>query len=142
MEPPYLLGLYDADGLTNGDNLPVLLEMSCLTGMFQLPAFSGTTIDERLLLHTSGGAAVIWSSTGFGVAYGHNALQRGFYSQFWSLAASDKRVGALTQAGYLALFAEGLCCQESLRTFVILGDPLTVPQAAVERNLWLPWVER
>ena len=33
--PYYLLGLYDADGLTNGGNLPVLLEMTCLTGMFQ-----------------------------------------------------------------------------------------------------------
>ena len=139
VEPPYLLGLYDADGLTNGSNLPVLLEMSCLTGMFQ---FSSTTIDERLLLHTRGGAAAIWSSTGFGVAYGHDALQRGFYSQFWSPSSSDKRLGALTQAGYLTLFAEGLCCQESLRTFVILGDPLTVPQAAVERKVWMPWVER
>ncbi|MGB5051693.1 MAG: C25 family cysteine peptidase, partial [Caldilineaceae bacterium] len=139
-EPPYLLGLYDADGLTNEGNLPVLLEMSCLTGMFQLPAFSGTTIDERLLLHTKGGAAAIWSSTGFGVAYGHDALQRGFYRHFWSLAQADKRLGALTQAGYLALFAEGLCCQESLRTFVILGDPLTRPQAAVEHSLWMPTV--
>lgn len=141
-EPPYLFGLYDADGLTNRGNLPVLLEMTCLTGMFQLPSFSGTTIDERLLLHTSGGAAAIWSSTGFGVAYGHDWLQQGFYSQFWSLAADDKRLGALTQAGYRSLFSEGACCQESLQTFLLLGDPLTVPQAAVERNLWLPVLGR
>lgn len=141
-EPPYLLGLYDGDGLTNRGNLPVLLEMTCLTGMFQLPSFNGTTIDERLLLHTSGGAAAIWSSTGFGVAYGHDWLQQGFYSQFWSLAAGDKRLGALTQAGYRTLFTGGVCCQESLRTFLLLGDPLTVPQAAVERNLWLPVLGR
>jgi hypothetical protein len=141
-EPPYLLGLYDADGLKNQNNLSVLLEMTCLTGMFQLPSFSGTTIDERLLRHTSGGAAAIWSPTGLGVAYGHDALQRGFYSQFGSVATRDKRLGALTQAGYLALFAQGECCQESLRTFVLLGDPLTVPQAAVERKLWMPLIGR
>lgn len=142
VEPPYLLGLYDADGLTNQSNLSILLEMTCLTGMFQMPALSGTTIDERLLLHTKGGAAAIWSSTGLGVAYGHDALQRGFYSHFWSQTASDKRLGALAQAGYRTLFSEGVCCQESLRTFVILGDPLTVPQAAVERQLWLPMLGR
>ena len=138
--PPYLLGLYDADGLTNRGNLPILLEMSCLTGMFQQPAFSGTTIDERLLLHSSGGAAAIWSSTGFGVAYGHDALQRGFYQQFWHPQSSDRRLGALVQAGYLTLFSEGLCCQESLRTFVILGDPLTTPQAAAQSRVWMPRV--
>ncbi|RLT38387.1 MAG: hypothetical protein DWI57_12120 [Chloroflexi bacterium] len=142
VDPPYLLGLYDADGLTNGGSLPVLLEMTCLTGMFQQPAFSGTTIDERLLLHSSGGAAAIWASTGFGVAYGHDALQRGFYRQFWHPQSSDRRLGALAQAGYLALFAEGLCCQESLRTFVILGDPLTLPQAAAESRVWMPRVGR
>ncbi len=141
VEPPYLLGLYDADGLTNQANLPILLAMSCLTGMFQLPAFSGTTIDERLLLHTKGGAAAIWSSAGISPAYGHDLLQRGFYRQFWSLTG-DKRLGALTQAGYLALFAEKACCQESLRTFVLLGDPLTIPQAAAERKVWMPWVGR
>lgn len=142
VEPSYLLGLYDADRLTNEDNLSILLEMTCLTGMFQLPSVSGTTIDERLLLHTPGGAAAIWAPTGFGVAYGHDWLQQGFYSHFWSPATSDKRLGALVQTGYRTLFAEGFCCQESLRTFVILGDPLTMPQAAVERNLWMPLVGR
>lgn len=140
--PPYLLGLYDADSLTNVGNLPVLLEMTCLTGMFQQPVFSGITIDERLLLYTKGGAAAIWSSTGLGVAYGHDALQRGFFSHYWSLSTPDKRLGALTQAGYLSLFTDGLCCQESLRTFLLLGDPLTRPQAAVEWNYWLPRVGR
>ena len=142
VEPPYLLGLYDGDGLTNEGNLPILLEMSCLTGMFQQPAFSGTTIDERLLLHTRGGAAAIWTSSGFGVAYGHDSLQRGFYQQFWHPQNSDQRLGTLTQAGYLSLFTGGLCCQESLRTFLILGDPLTVPQAAAESQMWMPWVGR
>lgn len=140
-QPPYLLGLFDADDLTNRDNLPILLEMTCLTGMFQQPAFSGTTIDERLLFHTSGGAAAIWAPTGFGVAYGHDALQRGFFRRFWNPQSQDRRLGGLTQAGYLALFAEGVCCQESLRTFAILGDPLTMPQAGAEWKQWLPGVE-
>lgn len=35
---------------------------------------------------------------------------------------------------------EALARQESLRTFLLLGDPLTGPQAAVEWNYWLPRV--
>lgn len=142
VDPPYLLGMYDADPLTNGGNLPILLEMTCLTGMFQQPAISGTTIDERLLLHTSGGAAAIWASSGLGVAFGHDTLQTGFYRQFWNNTGGDRRLGSLAQAGYLTLFADGLCCQESLRTFLILGDPLTLPQAAAAQHMWMPSVMR
>lgn len=37
---------------------------------------------------------------------------------------------------------EALARQESLRTLLLLGDPLTRPQDAVEWNLWLPRVGR
>lgn len=131
VDPPYLLGLYDADLLTNQGDPFVLLTMSCLTAAFHTPAFSGTTIDERLLLHTPGGAVAVWGSTGLGVAYGHDWLQEGFYQTYWqSGPGGDQRMGNLVQAGYLRLFTQGLCCQESLRTFALLGEPLMSPRVS------------
>src|SRR5207253_3005983 len=56
-QPGYLLGLYDADDLGNDGRLPIVLELTCLTSAFQTPAYSGTTIDERLLLAHGGAVA-------------------------------------------------------------------------------------
>lgn len=130
--PPYLLGLYDPDSLNNQADPSIVLGLTCLTGAFQTPAFAGTTIDERMLLNPKGGAVAVWGSTGLGVGYGHDSLQRGFYRQFWS-SQPGETLGDLVQAGYLELFSRGVCCQETLRTFSLLGDPLTVPMVGAER---------
>jgi hypothetical protein len=140
-EPSYLLGLYDADDLTNTGEPFVLLEMTCLTAAFQTPAYSGTTIDERLLL-APGGAVAVWGSAGLGVAHGHDALQHGFHSALWSAAPMTARIGALTAAGYLDLFTSGGCCQDALRTFALLGDPLTAARVRPARRVYLPGIRR
>jgi hypothetical protein len=140
--PSNLLGLYDPDALTNGKQLPVVLEMTCLTSAFQQPAYSGTTIDERLLLNPNGGAIAIWGPTGMGIAHGHDALQRGFYKSFWNRAGADKSLGTLVRAGYFELFTSSPCCQDALRTFALLGDPLTVPLGVNKQALYLPLVRR
>ncbi|MCG8350597.1 MAG: C25 family cysteine peptidase [Chloroflexales bacterium] len=133
-DPAYLLGLYNPDAMTNGKRLPVVLSLSCLTSAFHFAAFSGTTIDERLLLATNGGAVAVWGSTGAGVLFGHTALQRGFYQMLWSAdstvmgGGSPAYLGELTAAGFLELFTNGNCCQDAIRTYALLGDPLTVPQ--------------
>jgi len=108
----------------------VVLSMTCLTGSFQIPAFSGTSIDERLVARPDGGAIAAWSSTGLGVLFGHEALQRGFYRALWA-APGRARLGELTLAGHLELFTTGGCCQESISTFALLGDPLTAPRVAL-----------
>lgn len=123
-----LFSLYDSDALTNSNRLAVFLQMTCLTGAFQTPAYSGTSIDERLVLNPNGGAAAVWSSTGRGVAYGHAFLQAGFYGALWrnSQIQIGVPLGTLTTAGYQNLFTKGRCCQESINTFSLLGDPLTM----------------
>lgn len=141
VDPSYLFGLYDVDLLTNRDSPAIVLEMTCLTGAFQTPAFAGTTIDERLLLHEDGGAVAVWGSSGLGVSYGHDALQRGFFTRYWE-EWPDKRIGALVQAGQLTLFAQGNCCQETLRTFILFGDPAMQPRVAVAQKIYLPRVGR
>ncbi len=142
VSPPYLMGLYDPDLLTNKDNPSIVLGLTCLTGAFHTPAYSGTTIDERMLLNPNGGAVAVWGSTGFGVGYGHESLQRGFYTRFWE-SSTEQTVGSLVNGGYFELFSHGICCQESLRTFSLLGDALTVPMVAVgwsRHQLYLPKV--
>lgn len=141
--PSYLLSLYDPDSLTNGTRLPVLLEMTCLTSGFHQPSQSGTTIDERMILHPGGGAIGVWGSTGYGVGYGHDSLQEGFYRELWESDQSLKPpLGALTNAGYRFLFTDGICCQESLRTFVLLGEPFTRPGVYAASFVYLPIIVR
>lgn len=130
--PPYLLGLYDPDSLRNRADPSIVLGLTCLTGAFQTPAFAGTTIDERILLSAEGGAVAVWGSTGLGVGYGHDSLQTGFYTSLWQ-SPPGVPMGKLVQGGFLELFRRGLCCQETLRTFSLLGDPLIVPMVGAER---------
>lgn len=139
-DPPHLLGLYDPDRMRNARRLPVVLAMTCLTSAFHIPAYSGTTIDERLLLHPSGGAVAVWGSTGLGVVYGHDRLQQGFHQALWHAAPTAAPLGMLTQAGYGTLFTEGVCCQESLFSFVLLGDPLTQVRIDATAAGYLPLI--
>ena len=126
--PSYLLGLNDVRDLTNGPRQPVVLELTCLTSGFQQPTPRGTTIDEALVLREAGGAIATWGSSGLGVAHGHDQLHAGFVEQLAATPESMPRLGELTTAGYLRLFTEGQCCQDALRTFLTLGDPLTIIQ--------------
>jgi hypothetical protein len=137
----YLLGLYDSDDLTNAGRLPIVLEMTCLTSAFQTPAYSGTTIDERLLL-APGGAVAVWGPTGLGVAHGHDSLMAGFIATLQSAPPQTALLGTLTMAGYQELFTNNACCQDTLRTFVLLGDPLTTARVQPARRTYLPVARR
>jgi hypothetical protein len=133
--PSHLLQLFEVDQLRNDDRLPVVLTMTCLSSAFQEPAYSGTTIDERLVLQASGGAVAVWGPTGRGVAHGHNLLQQGFYQKLWHPSSPGQGLlGELTQSGYEELFLLGTCCQSTLRTFVLFGDPLTQVRVRPSQN--------
>jgi len=128
---PNMLTTADAASLNNGSKLPFVLSMACLTGSFHLPTSGGNSIDEELMLAPNGGAIGTWSSTGMGVMYSHSFLQHGFYSALWSAPPGSLTLGALTQATLMDLFTNALCCQEPLRTNVLLGDPMTPLRVAL-----------
>jgi hypothetical protein len=138
----YLLGMYDADALTNGGRLPIVLALTCLSSAFQTPAYSGTTIDERLVLAPGGGAVAVWGSAGLGVARGHDALVRGFLRALWENPARTPTIGELTLAGYREVHATASCCHDLLRTFVLLGDPMTPARVPHPMPVYLPAVRR
>jgi len=142
--PDYLFGLYDADGLTNNDSLFINLSMTCLTSQFHKPAISGTVLDERLFLNPTGGAVAVWGPAGLSVAYGHDFLQRGFFEALWDAPTGTAPLGELVEAGYTKLLTEDTCCQDTVKTFLLLGDPLTKARATSEKvsGLYLPTIHR
>jgi hypothetical protein len=121
----HFLGLYDPDSLNNGTRLPIVLSMTCLTGAFQTPAFSGTTIDERLVLAPEGGAIAVWGSSGQGLSNAQELMQQGFFTALWDHPESPKSIGTLVHAGYDQLNQAGTSGEEARWTFLLLGDPLT-----------------
>ncbi|WP_333691479.1 C25 family cysteine peptidase [Chloroflexus sp.] len=138
---PFLLNVDDATDLRNAPALPVVLSMTCLTGAFQTPSFRGTTIDEALLLNPAGGAIATWSSSGFGVAYGHRQLLLGFVEALWAAGSRRPLLGELTHAGYRSLALSG-AAPETLRAFLLLGDPLTPVTAQPLYRIDLPLLQR
>ena len=140
-DPGVLLGLYDPDQMKNGTRTPIMLEMTCLTSAFQVPNFYSTAIDERFLLKQDGGAVATWGSSGEGVSFGHEALMQGFTHALWATPTKPQPLGVLVQQGYLNLLATAPDAQASLRTFLILGDPLTTLRVAPAYGTYLPLVQ-
>ncbi len=143
----WLLHRSDVPDLANGERLPVVLSLTCLSSAFQWPSFVGMTIDEALLLKEHGGAVAVWGPTGLGVSYGHDKLQQGFFRALWSTvpAVGIERavpLGALTEAGFQELFTGSACCQEAISTYALLGDPLTPLRVTVGTRVMLPLVQR
>jgi hypothetical protein len=147
--PNFLLNVLDPPAMSNSGRLPIVLQMTCLTSAFHDLAYfpeaglRGETLDERLILAMNGAVAV-WGSSGLGVAFGHEALQRGFYKGLWSQPRLSGKVGAATQSGYVELFAQtsgANSVDDSLRTFLLLGDPLTTARIAPPM-LYLPNISR
>lgn len=134
---PYLLSLYDSDRLQNSPALPMILEMTCLTSAFQTPAWSGTSLDERLVLQPQGGAIATWGSAGLGVAHGHDLLNEGWWQRMWSNPRQTS-IGTGVLAGLLHLFSDGGCCQDSLQSSVLLGDPNSLLQHQERQAIYLP----
>ncbi|HEY9075184.1 MAG TPA: C25 family cysteine peptidase [Anaerolineaceae bacterium] len=66
--------------LTNGSKLPVVLEMTCFTGQFWMPAEHA--LDEALLRYAGGGAVAVFSPSTFESPIGHEALARGFMKEY------------------------------------------------------------
>lgn len=110
----------DVPNLKNGQKLPVVLEMTCFTGSFQIPG--NPTLDEELLRHPGGGAVAVWGATGLGVSTGHHWLAEGFMKTVFTHGISD--LGSAALAGKLNLTSVGVN-PDLVDTFTLLGDPAT-----------------
>jgi len=120
----YVLMMYDALDLKNSAELFLLVSMTCQTSQFTLPTDGGRTIDENFLLSPATGAFATWGSTGFTAVMGHEVLQEGFLRQLLS-KSTPQTLGVLLRAGYENVLLNGRNSDDALRTFMLMGDPLT-----------------
>jgi hypothetical protein len=120
--------LYDGTalaGINNATRLPIMLPMTCNEGYFIDPA--ETSLSEIGVRADNKGAIASWSATGYGLAPGHDFLERGL---FLALFYDKVNLGAAATQGklYLAANAPAGKYLDLIDTFLLLGDPtLRVP---------------
>ncbi len=113
------LHLDDVANLENGDRLPLVLQLTCLTGAFHSTPFN--SLDEQLVRQNGGGAIAVVSSTGLGVATGHHYIADELAGSIYTNRNPD--LGAAFLAGKLNLALQTRSSWDLLDTYLILGDP-------------------
>lgn len=111
-------GRNDATRFTNGGQLPISLDMACVSGNFADLTFTG--LEVMMLSWQQGGTVAGWGATGFGVATGHDRLHQGFYTAVFNNQVRVLGLAAL--AGKQSLWAANHDL-DLLDTFGLLGDP-------------------
>jgi len=125
---PYLMNIWDVDGLNNGVMTPIMVSMACLSSAFQRESTIGQTIDERLVFKSTGGAIATWGSAGMEVASGHNQMFYNFYRVLRDNNQPLRTVGAATFIGSVYLAASSTCCAKVISAYTLIGDPLIRPR--------------
>lgn len=127
--------LEDIPSLDNQARLPVLLEMTCFTGAFQVPGYE--TFDETLLRHPGGGVVAAWGPSGLGLSSGQRWLAEGFLQD--TFGRSGSVLGTATLAGRVNLAGKGYY-PDLIDTFILFGDP-AMPVATSHLAL-MPLIQR
>lgn len=125
---PYLMNIWDVDGLKNGVMTPIMVSMACLSSAFQRESTVGQTIDERLVFKSTGGAIATWGSAGMEVASGHNQMFYNFYRVLRDGNQPLRTVGSATFVGSVYLAASSTCCANVISAYTLIGDPLIRPR--------------
>ncbi len=109
----------DVRVLKNGRRLPVLLDMTCMTGFFSDPRLF--SISESAVRTAGGGAIAAFSPTGFGVATGHDHMNRAFADQL--LGGGVRHLGQVVVGSKLALSTASTGYRDLIETYALFGDP-------------------
>ena len=115
--------LYDGvalASLNNGPRLPIMLPMTCNEGYFIDP--SETSLSELGLRRADGGPVAAWAPTGYGLAPGHDYLERGLFLAMFHDGLS-LGAGATAAKLYLVANAPSGAYADLIDTFLLLGDP-------------------
>jgi hypothetical protein len=116
----------DIPSLTNAGKLPFMVPMTCLEGYYiqpDTPEYDNSSLSEALVHQAETGAIASWAPTGYGIATGHDWLEKGLYIALFEDNVSQ--IGAATSQSkyYMASNTGGY--QELYDTYVLLGDPAT-----------------
>ncbi|MBI5652674.1 MAG: hypothetical protein HZC40_19850 [Chloroflexi bacterium] len=132
---PYNNG--DLTLLTNGNKAPMMIELTCYTGVFQHIDPWRYGLAEKNVRLVGNGALASWAATGLGVAQGHDYLHRGFYDAL--MTQNIRRIGLATVVGKQQRYASGTHL-DLLDTFVLLGDPAS--QLQFQTQMFFPAILR
>ena len=106
------------------------------------------SLGEALVRKPRAGAIASWSSSGLGLATGHDYLERGFFVAVFHVGVRE--LGPATTFGKIFLYSESPAGKydDLLDTFLLLGDPAlklrTLDSVPEERKfgLFLPAITR
>jgi hypothetical protein len=109
----------DGAALTNGDRVPVVLNMTCLTGLFTHPKVD--SLAETLLWQAGGGAVAVLAPTSLTLAGDQSFLSRPLVE-----ALLRDRIPTLGQAVLQAqrqVPTDSAGTRDVMQTFLLFGDP-------------------
>lgn len=140
----WLLNHDEAAQLRNSTRLPVVLELACLTSSIHHQDASGArreSIDEALV-RAHGGAIATIGFSGLSVTYVNEIAMRGVLKRMRDANGAPVPTGDLLAAAQRALRDDAQCCNDALRTMILLGDPLTPLHTEARRHaVLLPVVQ-
>ena len=109
-----LLTSSDARALSNGQDVPLMVMMTCLNGFFQ--DVYTESLAEALLKAEQGGAVAVWTSSGLTPPEGQAQINAELYRQLFG--------GAAVTLGEAARAAKRATADSDVRrTWILLGDP-------------------
>lgn len=117
-----LMTTQDADALTNGLELPFMLNVNCLAGGFHFLLGSGA-LGEGMVNNPAGGAIAVLAPSGLSTtSVGAEITEQVFGDLFGP--RQERVIGPATSGMRMALWSQGVI--PDLQSFTLLGDPATV----------------
>jgi hypothetical protein len=111
-----LLTASDADSLTNGSALPLMIGMTCLNGFFQTPYVE--SLAEALLKAETGGAVAVWTSSGLTYPEPQSLMNKELVRLLFNGQG-------LTLGEAVAQAKAATTDQDVRRSWILFGDPTT-----------------
>jgi hypothetical protein len=106
-------------GLGNGDRLPVVVNMTCLTGLFTHPRVD--SLAEALLWEPDGGAVAVLAPTSLTLPTDQSALSRALVAAL--LESPDSTLGETTDRARRGVPVDSPGGLDVMATFLLFGDP-------------------
>jgi hypothetical protein len=118
-----LFTVKDGEALTaSGGVLPVVLNFTCLTGLFTHPKVQ--SLAETLLWKADAGAVAVLAPTSLTLGSDQSFLSEALVREF--LANPTERLGDLVLKAWQAVPADSPSARDVLQTFLLFGDPALV----------------
>ncbi len=114
-----LFTVKDVASLQNGDRLPLVINMTCLTGLFTHPKVQ--SLAETLLWKADGGAVAVLAPTSLTLSGDQSFLSNALVQSL--LKDRTARLGDVFLQAQREVPAQGAGTHDVLRTFLLFGDP-------------------